>query len=473
MNVDWLSRLPGPARRLLYLQLQTVAGSKLTQVWPEFQRWTRMDPAALHSAVEERLGRLLDGAAARSAYYRGLGLSRAPGESAAQFLARFPVLKRETVRDRFADLVTDSHRDQITSQDSVSQKRYDWLVVKTGGTTGTPTAVVHDAAMRDWGRASRLFSAQQCGHPLGTRYFRLWGAEQDLLKTELKLHLRVQRALLGEVCLNAFRGREEDFRNHYRTLTSHPGITRMMAYVDAAVNLAEYIQENNLPRPRLQSIMACAGTVTDSWRKILAETFQAEVFDKYGSRECADIACECSRHSGLHLYSPCVYAEVVDDRDAPCPPGRSGRLLLTLLNNATFPMIRYEIGDLAQRDAGTPCPCGLSWPRLKQIEGRSDDRLTTQDGTWLSSAFVRHFVGVSLNRQLVRQWQFEQTAPCQFIFRYIPAAEAGLAENLARIKTCFHTVLGQEVRIELRRVEDIPLSATGKTRWILNSNRPK
>jgi phenylacetate-CoA ligase len=468
LNVDWLSHLPAPVRRSLYFGLQRAIGSRVGSAWGQFQRWACYSPAELEEAVARQLGTLLDQSVARSPYYRGLGLSRRPAEPVLEFLGRFPVLSRKLVRDRFTDLVVEDRRAELTSPDSVAPRRYDWVVVKTGGTTGLPTSVVHDPTMRDWGRASRLFAARQCGYPLGTPYFRLWGAEQDLLNTELKLPLRVQRALLGEIPMNAFRVKPEDLKRHHATLLAHPEVASLMAYVDSAVSLADFIRKHDLPRPRLRTIMACAGTVTDQWRHLLQDTFGAEVFDKYGSRDCAEIACECAAHAGLHVYSPTVFVEVVDDDGKVCPPGRTGRVLVTLLRNALFPMIRYEIGDLAQWAEPGACSCGLAWPRLKHLEGRADDMLLLADGTRLSSAFIRHFVGVSLNRQLIEQWQFEQAALGQFTFRYVPAARAGLAENVARIRDGFHLVLGRTVAIELREVAEIPPSPTGKIRWIIN-----
>jgi phenylacetate-CoA ligase len=468
LNVDWLSHLPAPARRSLYFGLQRAIGSRVRSAWRQFQQWARFRPDQLEAAVGSQLGALLDASVARSAYYRSLGLSRGPAEPAFEFLRRFPVLSRKLVRDRFTDLVVDERSAEVTSPQSVASRRYDWVVVKTGGTTGLPTSVVHDASMRDWGRAARLFAAQQCGYPLGTPYFRLWGAEQDLLNTELKLPLRVQRALLGEIPMNAFRVNPDELRRHHATLLSHPEVTSLMAYVDSAVSLADFIRRHNLPRPRLRTIMACAGTVTDQWRQLLQETFGAEVFDKYGSRDCAEIACECAAHAGLHVYSPTVFVEVVDESGQSCPPGRTGRVLITLLRNGLFPMIRYDIGDLAQWAEPGACSCGLAWPRLKHLEGRADDMLMLADGTRLSSAFIRHFVGVSLNRQLIDQWQFEQAELGRFIFRYVPAARTGLAENVVKIKDGFHLVLGRAVTIELREVAEIPPSPTGKVRWIIN-----
>ncbi len=468
MNVDWLSRLPAPGRAALYFGLQRAIGSRILSTWKEMRRWGRFSPEELEQGVEGCLGRLLAKAVARSEHYRRLGLVRRPGESAVEFLGRFPRLTREQIRAHFADLVIDPLRGEITSPASVSARRYDWLVVKTGGTTGVPTTVVHDAGFRDWGRATRLLAQHLCGFPLGTRYFRLWGSEQDLLQQQEKLDRRVLRHLLGEVPMNAFRAKESELTQHLRTIQSHPEIRHLMAYVDASVSLAKFIEDRNLIPPRLKTIMACAGTVTPEWREILQRTFQAEVFDKYGSRECSDIACECSAHAGLHVFSPSVYVEVVDESGQPCPPGQTGRLLITLLHNQTFPMIRYQIGDLGVWAEAGACPCGLPFPRLQSLQGREDDMLTTEDGTLLSSVFIRHFVGVSLNRQLIREWQFEQTGAKAFVFRYVPRKTDGLEENLRQLQAGFRTALGASAAIQLQQVSDIPPSPTGKTLWILN-----
>jgi len=115
----------------------------------------------------------------------------------------------------------------------------------------------------------------------------------------------------------------------------------------------------------------------------------------------------------------------------------------------------------------------MAFPRLARIDGRTDDMLTTEAGTRVSSVFVRYFVGVSLNHQLIREWQFEQTAPGRFVFRYIPMAEVGLAENLEAIAASFRAVLGASADIRCERVAEIPSSASGKVRWIINRTEPE
>ncbi|MFZ4696246.1 MAG: hypothetical protein ACOYMV_14090 [Verrucomicrobiia bacterium] len=82
--------------------------------------------------------------------------------------------------------------------------------------------------------------------------------------------------------------------------------------------------------------------------------------------------------------------------------------------------------------------------------------------------FVRHFVGVSLNRQIIREWQLEQTGRHEFIFRFVSTQKEGLENNLARIRESFLLTLGISASIEMRHVPEIPPSASGKQRWIIN-----
>jgi phenylacetate-coenzyme A ligase PaaK-like adenylate-forming protein len=455
-------------RRALYFSLQRAIGSRIGPVWREFLAWEQFTPEQLRRAVDEKLSGLLEAATRSSEYYRRLNLPRRPDETAVDWLRRFPVLTRAQVRAHFAEIVADPLRAEITSPDSVSRKRYDWLVVKTGGSTGIPTTVVHDAGGRDSGRATRLYAARQCGFPLGTPYFRLWGSEQDLLNQEIALPQRILRALLGEIPMNAFKAKKADLLRHLETMRAHAEIEHLMTYVDAAAGLAQFIQDEKLPRPRFKTIMACAGTVTPEFRQMLQETFSAEVFDKYGSRECSDLACECNRHHGLHVFAPHAHLEIVDAAGRECSPGETGRILVTLLNNPGFPMVRYEIGDVAIPAPAGPCPCGSPFPRIQSLQGRQDDMLITEDGTLQSSVFVRHFVGVSLNRQIIGEWQLEQTARNHFIFRYLALRQDGLAENLARLQDSFQRVFGRSAEIEMLPVTELPPSPSGKIRWIIN-----
>ena len=147
------------------------------------------------------------------------------------------------------------------------------------------------------------------------------------------------------------------------------------------------------------------------------------------------------------------------------PPGETGRVLVTLLNNLSFPMIRYEIGDLGKWAPARHCPCGSPFPLIESLQGRQDDMLTTEDGTRQSSVFVRHFVGVSLNRQLIREWQLEQTSATAFVFRFRPERPEGLEENLGRLRESFRLVFGRSTEPASCRMRTRSHKPPGRARF--------
>jgi phenylacetate-CoA ligase len=168
------------------------------------------------------------------------------------------------------------------------------------------------------------------------------------------------------------------------------------------------------------------------------------------------------------VYSPNVYVEIVDDQGRNCAPRETGRILITLLTNFAFPLIRYDIGDLGEWAEPASCPCGLSFPRLRCLEGRQDETITTMDGTQLTSVFIRHTVGVSLNRQLVREWRFEQTGRGSYTFTYVPATAEGLDAILRELASVLRKALGSSATIEMRPVVALPIETSGKRRWVIN-----
>lgn len=471
MNVDFLFHTPASFRKLLYFSLQKAIGSNIYEAYREFLQWTKLTPIQVEELSDQRLFRLLQYSVKNSSYYRNLGISAPLSGTGLEWLQKFPVLRRSEVSSQFRCILGDKFQEEVADLNARSTKRYDWLIVKTGGTTGSPTTVLHDAVMRDSGRATRLFSQKMCGFPLGKRYFRLWGSEQDLLQQTEQLEKRLMRNLLGEIPMNCFRAHHHEMRNHADTILRYPTVHHLMAYVDSAGSLARFLREENISI-KLKSVMACAGNVTTGLRQTIGEVFGAEVFDKYGSRECHDIACECTAHQGLHIYSPSVFVEVLDKANKPVPAGQSGRLVLTLLNSFSFPLIRYEIGDVGMLAPPAPCSCGLPFPKIQAVEGRLDDMLYTTDGTSLSSVFVRHFIGVTLNNGTLSEWQLEQTALDKLIFRYVSPETKNVSGTLLAIQSAFEKAFGKNITTNFCRVDSIPPSPTGKQRWVINRCKP-
>jgi phenylacetate-CoA ligase len=96
-------------------------------------------------------------------------------------------------------------------------------------------------------------------------------------------------------------------------------------------------------------------TVSGELRDTMRERFGVEIQDSYSSQEFGLIALQCPVSGAYHALEQ-VMVEVVNEDGRSCAPGEVGRLLVTDLINFASPMIRYDIGDLAE--AGAPCGCG-------------------------------------------------------------------------------------------------------------------
>lgn len=71
----------------------------------------------------------------------------------------------------------------------------------------------------------------------------------------------------------------------------------------------------------------------------------------------------------------------------PAAPGEPGRVVVTMLQHETMPLIRYDTGDIAAFDLA-PCPCGRTTIRLGSLRGRATEILKTPSGAYLHSQFL-------------------------------------------------------------------------------------
>ena len=131
--------------------------------------------------------------------------------------------------------------------------------------------------------------------------------------------------------------------------------------------------------PHFEKILTFGEVVSDSLRAACVEKFGARLVDRYTCEETGWIALQCPRHDHYHVLSPTCVVELVDEHNQPVPPGVPGRVLVTSLHSYAQPIIRYDIGDVAE--AGGPCDCGLNLPVIKRIYGRQRSFLKLPDGS--------------------------------------------------------------------------------------------
>jgi phenylacetate-CoA ligase len=158
------------------------------------------------------------------------------------------------------------------------------------------------------------------------------------------------------------------------------------ANVDA---LVDHVAASGQPFDGLKQIRSFGEPVSYELRERARNTLGVEIADIYSATEIGMIAFQCREYGSYHIQCEGVRAEVVDDEDAPCPPGKEGRLLLTPLHHFAMPLLRCEIMDRVVQ--GQPCACGRGLVTIDAVIGRQRNMAVAPGGGryWPSFPYAR------------------------------------------------------------------------------------
>jgi phenylacetate-CoA ligase len=364
-------------RPLAYFALKRVLKGSRVHAYYRYLHSNQFLPAdAQHAEQSELLAQLCADAARDVPAYRarfreaGLDPSRLRIDPAA--LARLRPVFREEIRDDQAAYLRAG-----TKPDDVE-------LISTGGTGGSPLSVARDAYAKDWWLAENFLLNGWAGLGIGVPYFFLWGASEDIARTQAGLR-RLNLALLhGRKTLNASRMSSLKEAQFLDELNRTPRCHYIYGYANELHNLAVRSLQGgpHLLRP-LKAVITTAEPLTEAMRATIERAFQCTVYNRYGSREAGDIASECRHQRGLHVNPLFTQLEVVDDLAQPLGYGQEGQFLVTNLHNRVMPLIRYAIGDRGVLRAPERCSCGVSWPTIVALTGRVNDWVFLSDGSRL------------------------------------------------------------------------------------------
>ena len=115
----------------------------------------------------------------------------------------------------------------------------------------------------------------------------------------------------------------------------------------------------------------------EKMRKRIASELGVKLYDIYGLTEVygPGIGISCDHECGMHYWDDYLYFEIVDPKTGEIvPDGEIGELVITTLCKEGAPLIRYRTHDLTRFLPGE-CACGLSYPRIDTLIGRTDDMI--------------------------------------------------------------------------------------------------
>jgi phenylacetate-CoA ligase len=233
-------------------------------------------------------------------------------------------------------------------------------------------------------------------------------------------------------------------------------------YPSSVYLLAVAYQRHGKGSLRLKGVYTTSETLFESQRKTIEEAFQCRVFDWYGNSEMCGNIVECE-YGERHLKYEHSYLEIVDQSGNPVPPGGTGRLLCTGFGNFAFPLVRYDIGDVATISKSQTAKCGRGGLLVDQILGRVEDYVIAANGRMVGR--LDHLFKYSQN---VIEAQVVQTVPGEVVLRVVRTADYGSKdENAIREEAALR--LGSDTEVVFEYVDSIRRGKSGKFQFVVST----
>ncbi len=437
-------------------------------LWPAWERFARRRTTLDHMALLERsqwaspedlelrqladLRALLAHAGEHVPYwretFRRLGFDARDVRSR-EDLAALPLLTRDTIRERYADLV-----DPALAPTNLKKG--------TSGSTGVPLQFEYSRESECWRQAARLRGYGWAGYRPGLPTLHFWARLHDLPPGARGLKVWADRALKREIYVDSMRQDEEGRRHTLRVLRRQRTAV-IVCFTQSCAQFARWVLDRGLRDWDDIPVLCGAEPLLPNDREVLVRAFGPHVFETYGSRETMLIASECEAHDGMHLVEENVLVEITRG-GAPVPAGESGDVVVTDLHNYGMPFIRYVNGDLGRMAPERPCACGRGLRKLASVDGRRADTLTDGEGNPVPGIIV-HANFVDAGAEVARQFQCIQRRGGDVVLRVVKGRDWSAERIEPKLRELRKYLRGLPLQVEY--VDAIPPGSSGKMRTVV------
>jgi phenylacetate-CoA ligase len=419
-----LSRLPGAAWPAVPGQQGLLLAALLTQL--EKSQWWPV--AAIEEAQLRQLRVLVEHAQRHSRFHaeRLGGFRPDQARGLQECLSAIPLMRRADLQSRRAEIdcawVPPEHGEISLAQSTGSTGEP--VAVRRSGLNGliwmAMTLREHLWQRRDFSRSLAVIRAQLAEEDTERRGVSLvvWGAPVN--------HLFASGPSYGMNLQTDITRQAEWLRQIM------PGY--LLTYpnnLSALLDLAEADPADLAGLGRLVQVRTIGETLREPLRERCRRMLGVGIADLYSTQEVGVIAIECPQGGGYHAMSEGLVFELLRDDDQPCAAGETGRVVVTDLHNFATPLIRYDLGDLAEADGS--CICGRGLPKIRHILGRQRNLLRLPDGRrfWPLVGFADYRNIAPVRQYQIIQRSFERVTLRLAVERPLTTVEeSGLAEKL-------------------------------------------
>jgi len=360
-------------------------------------------------------------------------------------IKKFPLLTKDVIREHF---------------DELYKFRGNYYKNTTGGSTGKPVTLYQDKDYFGWAAANKVLINEWTGKKIGEPVVKVWGSLRDILRGGQGIKGYLRKMFSGITILNSDRMTENDLYEYVKKI-NHIKPVIILSFTNSIDELARFIQKHQLSIYSPRAVMVTAGVLYPEVKARISEVFRAKIFNRYGSQEVSDIACNCEKDEGLHLIPDIHYLEIVDDEGRRVKPGTPGNIVITLLTNYTMPLIRYRIEDRGILSEKI-CSCGRGLPLLEKVVGRIRGNFKNKFGDYVNGGV---FIDLFYSQENIKRFQIIQEAVDFIVINLVVAEKNKIKDTnkyFKEINQKICKIIGHKVKIKYNIVDKIEPSPSGK-----------
>lgn len=204
----------------------------------------------------------------------------------------------------------------------------------------------------------------------------------------------------------------------------------------------------------------------EKMRKRIAAELGVKLYDIYGLTEVygPGIGMSCDYECGMHYWDDYIYCEIVDPKTGEIlPDGAIGELVITTLRKEGAPLIRYRTHDLTRFLPGE-CQCGLPYPRIDTLIGRTDDMIKVK-GVNIFPSQIDELLSTIEGASSEYQVMIDHLGGRDILTLFVEAnPEADKAALERTIKFRFKEKIGISIACKPVEIGDLPRSEKKSTR---------
>jgi phenylacetate-CoA ligase len=421
----------------------------------DHERWARFFEEA-HGWSESELRNYQDEklhAMAREAYehvpywnetFKSLGLT--PDDlRTVDDLPKLPPLEKRTVAEQGRRMLND--RDDLSS--------FQWH--PTSGSTGTPLNIpTHPSIIQmEW---AFLWTRYRPGVSRSDRYASFTGLEL-IPPGRNRPPYWIDNWASHQRMFSIFHLNERTLPDYMRAL--HQWQPRYLSGYPSAVYMLACLMEKHGLSLTLAPVMffSASEELQPHYADKIREVFGCGTHNHYG---LAELAGAITQYDCGHMHYDMDYAileflPVAEEED-----GVLAEIVATNMHDRHWPLFRYRTGDLAVIGADDVCRQGTPGRIVRRLQGRTGHYFELPDGARITNISV-----IAKKCHNIRQMQVVQERPGAIEVRIVPDDDYN-ERTRHEIEAQFRRKVGDDLHIDIKRVEAIDRTSSGKYLSIVN-----